>query len=193
MINTDELNSHGLYPLPLKFCNSGENFRMWAFADVNFVPTYHQWRLYSAIDLALNAGLFYTSDILDFVAKEVADIVTPEMRAKNSSTSPVEGGYFGYEVYSMTHVVKKHRTARANKEALKVLESNHQLAPGKKLKGPFAWGSKTYSSLAVQCINRAEGILSVIGTIRGSKNKYQFSVGAGCDKLMALFADASSL
>ena len=188
MENTDKLNQRGLYPLPLKFCNSGENFRMWAFADVHFVPTYHQWRLYCAIDLALNLGLFYNNEILDFVASEVADLVTAEMREMNSTTSPVEGGYFGYEVYSMAHVVKSHRTARVNKEGLKLLESNHQLAPGKKLKGPFAWGSKTYSSLAIQCINRAEGILSMVGTIRGSKNKYQFCVGAGCDKLMALFA-----
>ena len=148
---------------------------------------------YIAIEKALDLDLFYQNDILRFVTMEVSDIVTPEMAARNSQTSPVEGGYFGYEVYLLKDVVTAHRTARINAAALNILESKYQLAAGKKIKGPFVWGSKTYSSLLIKCINRSEGILSVIGIIRGSRNKYQFCIDAGCGRLMDAFSKPQAI
>lgn len=172
------------YPLPDKMGYCGESFRNWKFG--HFVPTYHQWRLYQAVSTAMmEHDLNYNSDIYDFVVKELADILTPELLARNSATMPTERGAFGMEIYYIKSIIVSHHIDAANREALSVLEFLHDIKAGFVIKGPYRRSYDTYSSMEVTAIDTVQGTLTMLGKKRGTRNKWQFTVGASCPRLNA--------
>lgn len=184
--------TNSMYQLSKKMGDNGESFRFWKFANIHFVPTYQQLRLHNAVSKALDAKLFYVSEIQSFVAKEMADMLSEEIINANCPQRPVAGGFFGYDVYAMKEVVESQRRAKFHSAWLQMLMNEKGLNIGMKVKGPFVWGSKTYSSLEIMGIDCPEGMLSVVGTIRGSRNKYQFVIGAGYERFLALFQYAAA-
>ncbi len=95
-------------------------------------------------------------------------------------------------MYCMTKVVESQRRAKFHSAWLHVLMKEKGLSVGKKVKGPIVWGGKTYSSLEIMGIDCPERMLNVIGSIRGSRNKYQFVMGAGYERFLALFQYAAA-
>lgn len=181
------MTSQEAYQLSKVMGENGDSFRIWGFADSHFVPTYQQWRLHQAVSKAQEAKLFYTRDILSFVINEMSDMLTPDTVSANCPHRPVEGGYFGFDVYTMTKIVESQRRAQFNATWLHQLITEKGLAVGSKIKGPLVWGTKSFSSLEVIGMDIPEGNLNVVGSIRGSRNKFQFVIGAGAERLLALF------
>ncbi|MAA93730.1 MAG: hypothetical protein CML22_07305 [Rheinheimera sp.] len=174
---------HEPYPLPEKMGYCGESFRNWMFG--HFVPTYHQWRLYQAVCKAMfEHELTYNSDIYDFVVKELADILTPELLARNSATIPTERGAFGMEIFYIKGIILSHHNDAANREAMAVLLAKG-IRVGSVIKGPYKRSLEGYSSMEVTAIDNAQGTLAMIGKKRGSRNRWQFTVGAACPRLNA--------
>lgn len=174
------------YPLPEKMGYCGESFRMWKFADVHFVPTYHQWRLNQSVYKAvIEQELFYTAEVYQFVVQELSDILTPELLTRNSLTMPVENGSFGMEVYYMRQVVEAHQAIRNNTEALSRLISEKGIGVSSVFKGPYKFGGHIFSSFKLTGINYPEGILCFEAKKRGSRNRYTFSIGAGCERFIS--------
>lgn len=182
---------YGLYPVPTKHFMSGESFRQWGFADAHFVPSYQQWRLYRAVAKALEQGLFYTSEIYAFVVREMSDLVNDELLELNSERMPVVHGRFGSEIYAMKDVVNNHAFFSGNREALITLKAKYGFGIGKEVKGPFERGGATYSSFVVTAIDEIRGMISVVAKKRGSRNKWTFTMGAGCERLASLFDNAA--
>lgn len=180
-----EYGDHGLYPLPDTSINSGENFRLWTFADTHFVPTYHQWRLHRAAKKALDQGLFYFSDVYALVVREMRDLVSEELLALNHTRMAVEYGRFGSEIFRMWDIVKAHAETELNTRVLKDLKSRHNFRIGMKIKGPFNWGSDTFSSLVVAGIRELEGIVRMEAKKRGSRNTWTFSLGAAHERMLS--------
>lgn len=176
----------GLYPVPDVGKLSGENFRQWTRG--HFVPTYHQRRLYHAVyDAVITHNLFYNSDIYAFVVDAIADLLTPELLARNSATMPTERGFFGMEIYYMTDVVRHHVRCEANREAMLWLKRKG-LRVGSVIPGPYSYGSNTFSSLVVEGIDEELGVLVLIAKKRGSRNRWLVNIDASCKRLDAAFA-----
>lgn len=182
---TGQVVANSLYPLPEKDAYSGESFRVWKFG--HFVPTYHQLRLYNAVFTAvIEQELTYNDEIYQFVIKELGDLLTPDLLARNSKTMRTERGFFGMEVYCMSAIVKSHESVRCNRDALLLLKQRG-LKVGMTLKGPFKRSLETFSSVQVVGINELDGWITMHGKKRGSKNKWEFSVGASCYRLQDCF------
>lgn len=182
---TGQCGQHGLYPVPERGNALGESFRQWRLGD--FVPTYHQARLYQAVyDAVVTNELFYNSDIYEFVINAMSDLLTPELLARNSVTMPTERGFFGMDIYYMTDVVKSHISDTANREQLRELKQKG-LKVGSVVSGPYSYGSNTFSSLEITGIHEQHGLLMITAKKRGSSNRWQFSIGASCKRFTAAF------
>lgn len=169
------------YPLPEKMGQCGESFRVWKFG--HFVPTYHQWRLYQATYKAMmEHDLSYNSDIYDFVIKELADILTPEVLARNSATMPTERGAFGMELFYIKELIQSHYIDQCNRDALSELMAKG-IRVGSLIKGPLIKGGVTYSSIEITGIDPVQGTLAAVAKKRGSRNQWAINVGAMCPRL----------
>jgi hypothetical protein len=62
-----------------------------------FQPSENQRLVISAVQSALDAGLYYTSDVRAHCAKMMA--ITPQQDSANFANARVEGGIFGMECY----------------------------------------------------------------------------------------------
>lgn len=71
-----------------------DDWRMRVAED--FAPTQRQQLVMEAVQAALDAKLYYTSDVLAFCITHMG--VTPEQAGKQSKT-PVEGGWVGMDCY----------------------------------------------------------------------------------------------
>lgn len=184
-ITSQMANCHGNYPLPEKMGLCSDDYRMWKFCDVHFVPTYHQNRLYQALSQAIfENGLFYTKEVYEFVVDALKDILTPELLARNSDKTKVENGHFGMEIFYMRQIVESHHIDAENRDALSYL-IDRGVNVGSVLKGPFLKGSATYSTMVVTDIDKVQGTLSLVCRKRGSPNKWAVNVGAMCPRLQA--------
>ena len=119
--------------------------------------TPNQDALMSAVQKALNAGLFYNNDVKDFVAKELG--VTDAERAVGSGT--VDGGAFGYDVYHARKELDRRAAEAANSRAVDELG----LSTGVKLGVLVFNDSKVTKAVEVESV--AEDKQSV--TIKGKR------------------------
>lgn len=174
-----------LYPLPEKLNECGESYRVWKFADMPFVPTYYQLRLYRAIyDAVIVQDLHYTQDVYAFVVNQLSDILTPKLLGRNGTSCRVEGGHFAMEIFYMRQIIESHHIDQCNRDALPALLAKG-IRVGSIIRGPFLKGSMTFSTLEVVAIDPAQGKLAVICKKRGSPNKWTFNIGAMCPRLNA--------
>lgn len=171
------------YPLPEKMNDCGESFRAWKFG--HFVPTYYQHRLYQAVYNALFVqDLSYTDEVYQSVVNALSDILTPELLSRNGTTSKVENGHFGMEIYYMREIVQSHNIDQCNRDALEALLAKG-VRVGGVIKGPYKRSATEYSSMEVTGINEVDGTIAVLAKKRGTKNRWTFSIGAMCPRLKA--------
>lgn len=127
-------------------------------AAADFAPTARQQLVMAATARALAAGHFYSGDVNDAVAADLA--VTPEQRARNSHQ--VEGGDFGFDVYYAQRAVEAAREHKVLLETARVLG----LQPGVKVGTlRFNDGTKT-SSCVIRSVEDGGTQLVIEGTRR---------------------------
>lgn len=97
---SEEEVSQGAYSLPEDVAS---DWRGEERAD--FKPTERQQAIMDAVGQAIDAGKFYTTDVVAFAAEKIG--VTPEQRKQN--TLGTENGDFGYDVYHARRAVEAQR------------------------------------------------------------------------------------
>ncbi len=113
-----------IYPVQVS-CK--ECYKLW---DGNYILTPHHIIMKAALNKAIDVGIFYCNDMVDYVANELG--VTQEQRDADKlegKTRAVEGGPFAMEVYLARKVVESERFAASDA----VIRDNLNLQVGQKL------------------------------------------------------------
>lgn len=107
-----------LYPL----CdNSTEAYRLWNDLRCGRVtPDEHQQRLIDTVAAKIEAGVFYTSDMLRAVIDDLSPYLTEEMIQRGRGH--VEGGVFGMEVYYARDLLRLRAASKHYAEVEKKLD-----------------------------------------------------------------------
>lgn len=169
-----------MYQIQASFKNNP--FRLYAMADVHFVPNWEQKMMIDAVEKALLDSVFYTSDMYQRVTAELAPYLTPELLKQGAER--VENGDFGMDIYYARKAVEELLARNANTEALLKLVVSGLLIAGKKIKN-FNYGSKRFSTITVNELDMSNGIVSFIGTVRGSSKRWGFSMGGNDTRLLS--------
>lgn len=146
-------------------------------------PSEPELRLKSLVKEALLKGIFYNSDMYDFVVKGMSDMLTDEILA--SGQDRIVNGHFGMDIYYTRKKVEQELTDKANKEAMSILLERNMVTVGQKLKN-VRYGSHKFSSAVVQSIDTERSTIALEGSKRGSANRWSFSFTANDARLLEL-------
>lgn len=163
-------------------------FSQFIQTDFHGAPTFYQAMLMNSVEKALNKGLFYTTDVFAFVTHDMKyhlpedNFITPEYLARPTCS---EHGPFGMDIYHCRITVESLMKTAANKKALSALMRDGVISVGKKLKGKFSIGLKTYSSITPESIDTEMGEVTYVCTGRGIKGKYILTTGANDTRILS--------
>lgn len=144
-------------------CSSHSIFTRWTGKDPEtYVFTAQEERLMVAVSKALDLGLFYNSDVDEFVAKELE--ITAEQRSAQfqKPENAVHGGCFGYEVYHARKVVEARRSMKDNREAIE----QYRYFVGQKL-GRVKLNGKIVSGTVITAVSPDQ--IALTGTLGNRK------------------------
>lgn len=149
-------------------------------------PTEQELRLKSVVKEALLQGIFYNSEMYDFVVKSMNDILSIEVLA--SGKDRIENGHFGMDIYYTRKKLERELIDNANQEAMSLLLEHKMIAVGQRLKN-VSYGSNTFSSALVKTIDTEHNVIVFEGTKRGSKSRWGFSMTANDARLIELLTN----
>lgn len=144
--------------------------------------TENQQRLMDAVKKALLAGVFYNSDMYDFVKRELADILTPDVFDDvTSNTHKVEYGKFGTDIYNCRKFVEAQLREQANKDAVTVLTTSGLIRLGSTIKD-VRYGQMKFSTCKV--IDITESTIAFECTRKGNRHRYRIELGGNDTRLL---------
>tara|TARA_R110001583_G_scaffold194632_3_gene366017 strand:+ start:2610 stop:3254 length:645 start_codon:yes stop_codon:yes gene_type:complete len=164
-------------------------FAQFAQNDFHGAPTRDQDRLMRHVFDALHKGIFYNSDMYDFITQEMKDVlpednfIDAEYLQKNIRT---EHGPFGTDIYKCRNAVECIIEGTNNRQSLEALIRDGKITIGKAIKGKINIGGKNFSSIYPASINKESGTVHFHATGRGHKHVYQFTIGANDTRLLKM-------
>lgn len=164
-----------------------ESFGLLSSNRFHGAPTRMQHRLMSTVATALIQCLFYTSKVYAYVCNEMSDVLTPEILDSNYKNSRVEHGHFGMEIYYARQAVESNLRDEANRGSLSQLVRMGFVKVGGKIKGPFSFAQKKFSSLTVESLDASMGTVTMIGVTRGRGGSFRITVEANRSDFLELF------
>lgn len=160
-------------------------FHAMKFHDWHGAPTYNQMRLMNAIENGLISGIFYSSDMYDFVKNELKDILSDDVFLDMlNGTNKNENGAFGMDIYYARITVESVLRLNANKKTLNTLISLGLVNIGSSFKN-LRYGTHKFSTSIVSSINNELGIIDFLAKKRGTKNQFTFKIGANDTKFLS--------
>jgi late competence protein required for DNA uptake (superfamily II DNA/RNA helicase) len=169
--------------------NHRQAFAIYSMDDVHAAPTKDQKMLMDAVADALGEGIFYTNDMQAYVEEQLKDVlpadkfITEAYKAKSIRT---EGGPFGMDIYYCRKVMEQIIQKDHNRDILKVMLRDNMIAVGSTFKGELRVGSKRFTTVVIESINKRTGSVTLICSGRGHRGKYRATIGVSETRFMKL-------
>lgn len=161
-------------------------FKQYSHPDFHGAPTYLQFRMMDAVTKALKADIFYNTEVLSFVSKELSLIAPQSWHDAHEKDN--EGGAFGMDIYYARKAIESISILSSNKDTLNKLVSLGKLEIGTKIKD-FRTGTHRFSNMIVTSFNTELGNIAFRATKRGSKNHWNLTLGANRVDLLSKLID----
>ena len=153
----------------LQSINNFNPFANITSGSIHFCPNASQAMLMQSVSKALAKGLSYTSNVYQFVTKDMENVLSEETLAV--AKDKIENGRFGMDIYYCRQALELFNARYNAQSNLKALMSRGQLRIGKKVRA-FQFGLKRFSSGLVIGLDHKEGVAILECKRRGSKYRY---------------------
>jgi hypothetical protein len=164
-------------------------FAILSMDDVHAAPTRDQKMMMDAVAAGLAKGLFYTRELQAFIEKEIAEELPSDMFMDEEylqRSIQTEGGPLGMDIYYCRQAVESIIQKNVNRLTLKALIKDGHIKIGAKLKGKLYASPKTFTTSTVESFNCSDGSITFLGTGRGYRGSYRFTLGANDTRVVSL-------
>lgn len=176
--STAPANACRQYPL---MATNNEAHTRWIMCKnpVCFKPdTDHQWMM-DLVAEGLDAGIFYTSNMLEFIEGRLANQLPSDYKSRGPR---VEGGVLGMEVYYARLAVEAKREHAIQMAAASKIRIGDEIKQAEiRVNGKTSKWNGT-----VQEVDREYGNVKLSVSRRGDKNRYTLTIPAGHDALSTI-------